>query len=104
MKNPFTALKDRSKAIEAAEALYLLILQAEKQAGHSTGVDLPNDTEGGVAVLHHLLRLHPDVVVVRTAKNMTLTLDKNLRQGTGKEIYDHFKHAGVIFGKGQEDK
>lgn len=95
---------DRSKAIAAAEQLFTLIQQTSARLGPGHGIDLPNDTEGGVAILHHLLRLHPNVKVVRNAKNMTLTLDSDLRRTTGKELYDHFTHAGIIFGKGQEDK
>ena len=60
MYNPLRALADRRRAIAAAEQLYTQLLAARKSAGTAMGgVDLPNDTEGGVAILHHLLRLHP---------------------------------------------
>ena len=104
MLNPFRSIMDRRRAIAAADALYHVLRETSQMNGGASGVDLPADTEGGVAILHHLLRLHPDVRVVRNAKNMTLVLDRNLRQGTSRELYDHFNHTGTIFGPGGEDK
>lgn len=104
MYNPLRALADRRRAIAAAEQLYTYLLAARKSAGTSMGgVDLPNDTEGGVAILHHLLRLHPNVRVVRTAKNLSLVLDQDVNASVTDEVRQTMTKKGMLFGPGGED-
>lgn len=73
-----------------------MLVHARRQ-GQAAGVDLPNRDDSPL-VIQELLRLHPELKVVRMATTLTVTFDEDLKAGTSAELYDSFSAKGAIFG------